>query len=127
MLALCGAALGAPYEVSIEHGPRRVVVSTGGSQVQEVVCGEESLFQAMHRAMNAVKDHAKIGGSNFGSDEFRAALMGGQLAVDVVGDKREAAVARWYVVGELVGDRPGGEADLPAIRTVPRATEESIY
>ena len=127
LLVCCGVAAAASYEVSIEHGPRRVIVSSDGSRVHEVVCGEESLFQAIHQGMNAVKEHAKIGGNNFGSDEFRDALVREQVTVDVTGDKREAAVARWYVVGELVGDRAGSDADLPAIRAVPRVTDESIY
>ena len=115
------------YTLSIEHNPRRVTVATpAGAQLSQTETGEQSLFQAVQASMNAIHRASKAGGANFGSSEFKAALQGGQLEVEMRGDAREVAVARWYAVGELVGDE-GKDADLPAIRAAPVATSECIY
>ena len=115
-----------PYRLSIEHGPRRVSVTRGAATISESTCGEQSLFQAVESSMNAIHKASKLGGANFGASEFRDALTNGQLEVEMVGDAREVAVARWYAVGELVGDL-GRDADLPAIRATPVETKECIY
>lgn len=131
LVALLAAAHAAEaantYTMTIEHNPRRVTVATpAGKQLVQTETGEQSLFQAVQVSMNAIHKESKAGGANFGSSEFKAALQGGQLEVEMRGDAREVEVARWYAVGELVGDE-GKDADLPAIRSAPVETPECIY
>ena len=126
LLAVAQGGGAQPYRLAIEHSPRRVTVTRGDAQVSGTTCGEQSLFQALQTSMNAVHKASKLAGTNFGGDAFRDALSNGQLEVEIVGDAREVAVARWYIVGELVGDL-GKDADLPAIRAAPVETKECIY
>ena len=128
LLAALVALAAAPteYRIAIEHSPRRITVTSGDRVVKETPCAEESLFQALHTGMNAIHAESRVGGANFGASEFRDALTGDKLSVALTGDAREVAVARWYVVGELVGDL-GKEADLPAIRAAPRESAKCIY